>query len=399
MTTAATDSGTVIEVARDVAEVEALRASWQAAEIRNVDSDIDYFLTVVEMSPYALRPHVVRCRRPGRPDQLGIARIEQYELPLRIARHTLAVPRLRAVVVTFGGIVGVDTQDDAAALLDALYEPVRRGEADALVLRDLAVHAPVMAAAHHLAAGRRVYGMPVQHRWLAERPASLEEFLKQQSYARRKDMRRCLRRLDAGAAGVLHLRRASTPEDGDGLVRDIEQVAAIAYQRRIETGFVGHALTEALVRLGLERGWFRAWVLYLDQRPVAFWAQTKYAGVFGGGSTAYDPSFQRHSVGQYCMLRMIEDIATDDEITLLDLGHGDFDYKQKFMSWTVPEKDAIIVAARPRPVALAGMASVSALVNRWGKAMLSRRDHARTWLRARTRRGAAAPSPPAESES
>ena len=61
-----------VVVARTVDEVESLRKIWETAGVSDLDSDIDYFLTVVRYGSFVVRPHVVLIRRPGRPALMAI---------------------------------------------------------------------------------------------------------------------------------------------------------------------------------------------------------------------------------------------------------------------------------------------------------------------------------------
>jgi hypothetical protein len=55
-----------IRVARDFAEVEALRGAWSKWPGHR-DSEIDFYLMIVRSYPEVLRPHVIALYRDGQP--------------------------------------------------------------------------------------------------------------------------------------------------------------------------------------------------------------------------------------------------------------------------------------------------------------------------------------------
>lgn len=387
-----------VVVATSVDQVEALRDAWQSAGVNNLDSDIDYFLTVVRSSPSVIRPHVVCLRRPGMPDLFGIARLEDFPLRVAIGHRTLARPKLRGIVVTFGGIVGAAGIEEEQLILDELERPLRTGEAEALVLRRL----DCTGSQYRAAKGRGrfllcVHGQVVVHRWTAEKPETLEAFLNNRSAKTRQTLRRQDRRLERDHGDGLRLVRFEHADQSDELARDLETVAVRTYQRGMGVGHRGDAVERALIELGLSRGWLRVWMLYLNGKPAAFWTGTTYAGTFTIGTPGFDPDHGRESVGRYTMFRMLEDVFSDERISRLDLGQGDAEYKEAFDPARTDETDVTLLAKRPRSVALGLLSSAVLLVNGWGRRLV--RDSARgrqfeqAWRRRLTDRSSALAKP------
>jgi hypothetical protein len=307
-------------------------------------------------------------RRPGKPDLFGSARLEDFPLRFSLAHRTLARPKLRGVVLSFGGIVGAAGAEDEQLVLNELERPLRTGEAEALVLRRLDYN----GSQYRAAKGRRgpllrLHGQLVAHRWTAEKPESLDVFLSKRSAKTRQTMRRQDRRLERDYGDGLRLVRFERADQSDELARDLETVAARTYQRGLGAGHRGDAVDRALIELGLSRGWLRVWLLYLNGKPAAFWTGTTYAGTFLIGTPGFDPDHEKESVGRYTMFRMLEDVFSDERISRLDLGQGDAEYKQAFEPSRTDETDVILLARRPRAVALGMLSSAVSIVNGWGR--------------------------------
>ena len=82
------------------------------------------------------------------------------------------------------------------------------------------------------------------------------------------------------------LRRYGPDDQDPRLLEDMRQVAAHAYQRGLGVNDLEGPTNSALLALAREKGWLRAWVLYLDDQPVAFWWGTVYAGILPSGHPA-----------------------------------------------------------------------------------------------------------------
>jgi CelD/BcsL family acetyltransferase involved in cellulose biosynthesis len=94
----------------------------------------------------------------------------------------------------------------------------------------------------------------------------------------------------------------------------------------------------------MEQGWFRAYVLYLDGRPAAFQYGELYAGRFRLGRPGYDPGLAHLRIGQYVLLRLLDDLCRDDDARILDYGPGDAEYKRRFGSHSRREGSVVIYA-------------------------------------------------------
>jgi hypothetical protein len=357
-----------VVVGRTVDEVESLRKIWETAGVNDLDSDIDYFLTVVRHGSFVVRPHVVLVSRPGHPALMAIARLERLGIPLSIGYRTVMRPQLRAIVVTFGGLVGVAGADDERLLINELRRPLDTGEADMLVLRKIDIAGTLRdVVVEGVGWLRRSHAQPTTRRWVASVPESLDTFLNGRSTKTRQTLRRQDRNLVRKYGEDLRLRRFEHPGEMAELCRDMEAVASKTYQRGLGVAYSGRPLDLGLIELGLRRGWFRTWMLYLRDRPVAFWQGTTYAGTFVSGTPGFDPDHAKDSVGRYTMFRMVEDLCADDNVTRWDFGPGDADYKAAFGTPERIESDVFMVRRGLRPVTVNLAATTLSVINRWGR--------------------------------
>jgi CelD/BcsL family acetyltransferase involved in cellulose biosynthesis len=235
--------------------------------------------------------------------------------------------------------------------LPRVADPIAGGEADLVRLRAVPVGSPL----HRLARTEpsfltRQHGAKPAAHWELELPATLDEFLRGLSGSTRESVRRYSRKLAKEYGDRLEIRVFRDPGEIDELFRDVEAVAAKTYQGGLGVAFSGDPLQRSLTELALERGWFRAWMLYLDGAPVAFWHGEAYRGVFRIGIPGYDPALASLRVGTYVFVRMVEDLCADDNVDTIDYGFGDAEYKRRFGTRNRLEEDVLVFAPTLRAV-------------------------------------------------
>ena len=371
-----------VRTARAAEEVEALRAVWDGFERDVVNADIDYHLLLVDKSSEAQAHHVLLLEREGAPSTLVVGRVEEIRLPVRLGYKTVSRPRVRVLTVSYGGVLGRDDEEAAGAVVDEIVAALGRGEADVARLRNLRVGSPLHRAARSTPGrlSRDALARPTRH-WRARLGGSYDEYLARRSSKTRANLRRYGRKFEAAFPDAIELRSFRDPADLDRLLADTRAVYEGTYHRALGVGFSDSGVERELTALALARGWFRGFVLYVDEKPCAFWHGIRYGRVFSTGPTGYDPAFGTHRVGTYVLGRMVEELSREEDLDWIDFGFGDAEYKQHFGDDSWLEEDVLVWARRPRPIRLNATRTVLLAADRAARSLLGRRG-----LLARVRR-------------
>jgi Acetyltransferase (GNAT) domain len=349
-----------ITTARAAEELDELRPVLRELPGERVDADPDFFLQVLSTRDRA-RPHVVAVTR-GDDRALFVGRIERTELRTTVGYRTVLKPSVQALTLAHGGFVDTTGGELAGAVFGELMAALRRGEADVIQLSALRVGSPLHSAASTASRFQRQPFAPVRVHRRLELPASYEEFLKSRSRSTRESVKRYTNRLLRDHGDELEIKLLREPADLDRIVRDLDEVASKTYQRGLGVAF--DANERERTALGLERGWFRVWVLYRQGQPIAFWPGWVYGGTLFIGTPGYDPAYGDYRVGQYLQMRMTEDLCADPEVGAVDYGFGDAEYKRRFGTESWEEQDVVIFRRSPRGLALnAARAGITGAVN------------------------------------
>ncbi len=160
---------------------------------------------------------------------------------------------------------------------------------------------------------------------------SFEGYLKHLGGRTRADLRTNRKRFIAHVERNYRTRCFRSNADVPEFLADAMEVSKGTYQYQL----LGSGLREreALERcyLGAARlGWFRSYVLYANEKPVAFQVGCVYRGRFHAQEIGYDPEWARHHVGIFLHTEIITDLAASNgEVTEFDFGNGDNLHKER----------------------------------------------------------------------
>jgi CelD/BcsL family acetyltransferase involved in cellulose biosynthesis len=348
-------SGLDVRVARSVEQLEALRGAWGAMGFHTLDANLDVFLAVLRSRGSARRPHVLVAERDGSPVAMLAARLEDRVAEARFGYATVHRARMNCLTVVHGGVAGPGRAEAEPALVAKLLSALAVREADAAFFHKLEVGSSLHRAALRLTpASRRQRFLAVDRHWVRRLPPSLDELLA--TVPRRKTLQRYARKLQRELGDRLSVQRYRSPGDLERVLADLEAVARRTYQRGLDAGFNAEADRE-LVRVGLEGGWFNAWVLYVDGEPRAFEHGDIHGGTYFLGGKGYDPEWASRRVGNFVGLRVLEDLCTDPDVHELDFGFGDAEYKRELGDHSWDEADLTLYGPTVRATAVGALHS------------------------------------------
>lgn len=322
------DNKSCIEVARDVTEVLALRDAWQKLAV-DPNADIDFYLSIVQSRKEVLRPHVVVLRRGGIVRSILVGRVERKALEVGLGYRKVNLLPARFLTVIHGGLLGDDSEENVSALVGSIFKSLRVGEADVAWLYGLDAD-----SAFHRVAGRMGGFLTRDHfpariaRWKVQLPATYEDLYGRLSGNTRHNLKRYAKRLREAAGNQVTVRSFRNPGDIEWVLSDTEAVAMKTYHRGLGVGFLHNNETRRIMTLAANRGWLRAYVLYLAGKPCAFWNGVLYKRTFFTWTTGYDPDFSDSRPGMFLLRIMIEDLCREKAADEVDFGFGDAQYKR-----------------------------------------------------------------------
>jgi hypothetical protein len=165
---------------------------------------------------------------------------------------------------------------------------------------------------------------------------SFDDYLGQLSGNTRKNIRRSRTKLAGDLGEEPRLLRVTDPSEVDLFLVGAQHVSRQTYQwQMLGLGLRDPDASGASLRFAAERGWLRAYLLLVGDKPVAFIEGYQYAGTFQGTHSGYDPALGKYSVGILLWISAIEDMFQISKPRWLDFGSGDALYKELLSNTSV----------------------------------------------------------------
>jgi hypothetical protein len=318
-----------VKALRTLAELEEIRCEWESWP-GNRDSEVESYLTFLRSNPRTLRPHVLVVYRGEKPESILVGRIDRGHISCRLGYLKADLPA-RILCFVYGALRGKSSEENCGLIVSSILGSLSDGEADVAYMNFLKEDSELCRLAK-VKPGllSRDYVLVTQQHYAAALPTSVDEFYRGLSPKVRKNQKRQARRLEEQFSGKLAVRCFRKVADIEKLVADVGSVASRSYQRRLGVGFFDCARTREQLRLKAENGWLLAYVLYLSERPCAFWIGDINRKTFGSDYVGYDEEFARHSPGMYLIMKVIEGFCDSHPygVSEVDFGPGHAQYKE-----------------------------------------------------------------------
>jgi hypothetical protein len=346
-----------IKIAKSFEEVEAIRDIWMQMQQDEsgpaLNTDIDYYLSVLESLKETAQPYVIVLYNNSAPEAIVIGRLETRQITCRIGYTTIFKPSLHCLAVVYGGILGKPSEQTSAKMLQELTDTLRRGDADVVFLNHLRIDSRL----YYLATSMpgfwcKDHSRVIESHWQTHIPESIEAFYKIIPSKHKREWRRCERKLAGKLNGPVEVVCYRNEKDVDYIIETSCEISRLTYKHTLDVGIVDNALTRATLKQAARNGILRAYLLYVNDVPCAFEIGVCCGDVFLPEYMGYDPKWTAFGPGALLWVKVIEDLCTDPLINILDYGFGDAAYKERLGTKSWPEASVYIFAPRLRPVVI-----------------------------------------------
>lgn len=323
------NSAPFVRALREIGELEEIREVWESWP-GNRDSEMETYLAFLQSNPKTLRPHVLVIYRGGRPDAILVGRVDLGHISCRLGYLRL---NSQATILCFvyGALRGNSSRENCDLMVDEILRSLSRGEADVAYMNflregselcSLAIKKPGLLSRDHVRLS--------QSHFAATLPATVDEYYRSLPAGGRGFNKARHKKLLKDFAGRVRIKCFREAADIDAMAQDVEEVARTSYQRGLGVGFFDSPEMREGLRLMARKGWLRAYVLYLAERPSAFWIGDINQGTFGSDYIGYDAELGKYSPGMYLTTKVIEGFCDGNRegVTAIDFAPGNAQYKE-----------------------------------------------------------------------
>ena len=323
------DNTTAIRSITTFEELETIRAFWQEQQ-QHPNSDLELFELICSNRQEVISPVVFVIERNAKLFSLLTARLERSNFTPSIGYFKPIKIPVIALRVLHEGLIGDENETVANELVSHLLSFLKSKQVDAITFHHFREDS---ALAKALLNGGKQFWFNNRPNWSVHRSMTIGSeagFLlnamkpKHRSWIRKKG-----RDLDAASENQTAWHWLSKFDDLDNLCAEMENVAALSYQRGLGAGFVNDVEHRKRLALFSGRGQLRIEILEVKGKVKAYWMGIIYRNVFHSWATSYDSELSKYEPGTQLFLRLTDELAKEG-VNKLDFGLGDAHYKKRF---------------------------------------------------------------------
>lgn len=251
-------------------------------------------------------------------------------LPFQVGARTLASVKRRLVRLS----VPLEQALDGAPLTLPGLPP----QADGYFIRAL----PDAMRAGLDAGGLRAFVRQSYPRHYARLDLGFDAWFASLSGNARSTFKRKRRKLAEASGGTLDVRQYSRPGEVGEFFAHARAVSADTYQERLlDAGLPADALPE--MRALAERGAMRGWLLFVDERPIAYLYAPAQGRTLLYAYLGYRAEFAQLSPGSVLQLEAMRMLLEEKAFAYFDFTEGDGQHKRQFATASLPSHDLLLV--------------------------------------------------------
>jgi hypothetical protein len=374
-----------VEVIRNFEELDSIREFWEKVQWHPY-TNLDYYLEFAREQQGFIAPYVVLLKMGGKPSSLLIGYIREIRLNLKIGYKTVFRPKARCIYIEYAGVLGDASFVNCVSLISKLQSCLHKGEADFAYFKFVKHDSKIFDTASQIPSFFLKDHFPLLNpHWAVTLPSSFDEYCKNRSKRIRESTRRVINRIEKKYGADLSIRCFQNEDDIAQAMKDIETVASKTYQRGLGVGF--HSSNKAVNEwlFAADKKWLRAYVLYLNKQPCAFLTGLSYRNVYFIETLGFDMAYQFYSPGTYLFLQIIKELCADANISCIDMGLGDAEYKRRYCDQKWNDAAVYIYAPSINGLRINLARSFVALIDQNAKAVLNNIKML-SWVKKRWRR-------------
>ncbi len=318
-------------------EIAGCREAWMTFQ-KHPNVEWEFFNLINRTRAEVEGACVLELKYNGATKSLWAGRIENGRLPLRLGYLPLGSIRVRKLHITTGGILGDDSEEACRVLLQRAMQVLVDQRLDLLVLSDIACNHPLFDLTTRAVPKwySRDWGVVRSVHWRMKLPSTFEDFLKLRSKKHRYWLKRVPRVLEEAFPGGVKIRVFKEVAEVDEFCRDAAAVAQETYQQSLGAAFRADSEYQSRCRLLAENASLRGYVLYIKDKPGAYWFATAAGDTLHLNSTGYLPEFKKYELGTVLLMKLFADHC-GTAMETVDFGLGGASYKERFGDESFPE--------------------------------------------------------------
>jgi hypothetical protein len=203
-------------------------------------------------------------------------------------------------------------------------------------------------------------------------PEDFETFLSTRNTNSRQKFRRLIRRLENDSTKNLVFKIFTDEKDMELFFLHAEQIAQKSQLRALNVGFRATPVELKKKKWLAANGYFRGYILYLNDTPSSFLIGINYNRNFYLEYTAIRIEYEKYQLGTYLYLKIIDDIIKTGFADRIDYTHGSQLYKKILSSANIKDIRIKLYIPKISNIFFITNVTFNTLLNNWSRSLLKK---------------------------
>jgi hypothetical protein len=310
-----------------------LNGNFNSLDKISVDpvTDLDYIKYQIANSSTPKKLLLASVNNGETPSGHIVGFIQPRPLCIKLGFKTIFKLKANCLVISNTGILGCIPKQFMPNIFIKLRKFLKKKGVDYIYFTSLRINSEFYkASSRAISFIYRDFIIDSKIRWGINLPGSFEEYLSKLSKKHRAHYHNAKNRIKKRFKDDYSIKCYSQESEIDNSVKDLEFIASKTWQRKLNIGF---RYTPELHNNWIyyaKRNWLRVYVLYINQKPVAYWCGLLYKRKFYPWIPGFNPEYEYYHPGMFLLVRMIAKFCAHNEVDFIDLGLIDMQYKREF---------------------------------------------------------------------
>jgi hypothetical protein len=322
-------AGYTIQILKSIEEIKKVKSFWEEKQT-HPDGDIDLFINIINSKKEFVYPYIILILLNKKPEAMMVGIIEKKMINVYISYKMLSGPKLRILTIIPERIFGNQNFTCSHFFVLELVASLKHKETDLVQLENFNIDSHIFKKAKTKPGFlyRDYYPETISH-WKTVLPGTIDELFSDMGSKQRHELFRKERRIQEDSRGKITFCCYKVEGEIYRLCNDIENVSRYSLKDIIGYGFIINTKNKNYLSISAKRGWLRGYLLYIDEKPCAYYICHIYKEIFYFRSSGFNERYKNCSPGVVLLKHVLEDIYKHEKnIKEIDWGIGDQKFKK-----------------------------------------------------------------------
>jgi hypothetical protein len=334
-------NGLEIIKAESFEAIESIKEDWEILldkyNLSNVYITPDFFLRLFNSRANNAKPNIILFKKGNSPKAMIVGWEKETKIDCKIGYLKTKTPKLKTFEIEIGGLITNDTVESEKILENYLCGLLEKKEVELISIDHLSATNPCWNTLKEKIAVKRKAVYRDSVKWKAKIiDKNTGEILGLFSKKTEQKFRRKDKKFRKFFNENIKFKEISSLDEVDYFIENANIIDNNSYHKAMGISVKKDFHYYNMFHSMAEGKYFRGYLLFANNKPIAYYYGVLYDGMFYAFNTSYNNEYRQLSPGIFLLRRMIE-LFIKENVAVIHFGYGDSPYKRMFGNEVVEE--------------------------------------------------------------